>query len=234
MLKYGFGRSDLANVFPQFAEINEVRTGIGVEVRKNMDAILEHPPLAEGNRNADGTITQNFDTISRESNDVPETRFVTNDNPILKDAEVHIMSQVRIVSLVTDVPLSELTGGNREERVETQRIRLYPAERKVKRKRARIRAGLKKMYRVGLKLTTDFKTGDDFDFICTFSAVLPRDELQTSLSEQAKRDAGLTSRRSSMRRLEGYSDRELDEELELIRNEDNSEGVAPNQITPQF
>ena len=144
------------------------------------------------------------------------------------------MSQVQTVSVLSEVPFFALTGTAQPERVESLQIRLHGAERRTKAKRARIKAGLKKMYRVGLKLTGALPLGENFDFVCEFSEVLPRDMLQTALAEQAKRDAGLTSRQSSIRRLEGYSQERLDEELQLIATEDRESGVVNPDAPPVF
>ena len=231
--KDGFGRSDYANIFPQVAEINQTRTEVAVQLIKNGDPILVTPPLDGSAKNEDGSLkdVKYLETAEGESG---QAHFVANDNPLLENAETHIMSQVQIISVLSEVPFFALTGTAQPERVESLQIRLHGAERRTKAKRARIRAGLKKMYRVGLKLTGALPLGDDFDFVCEFSEVLPRDMLQTALAEQAKRDAGLTSRQSSIRRLEGYSQERLEEELQTIATEDRESGVANPDAPPVF
>ena len=55
--------------------------------------------------------------------------------------------------------------------------------------------------------------------------VLPVDEFLTAQTESAKVTSGLTSRKSAMIRLEGYTPEEADEELKQIQAEDKLAGI---------
>ena len=216
----GFGRSDYAPILPQLGEINESRTQVKVDLLKNTNAILERA-RAETSVGDDG-VQEQLDTIVLGDNQTPRAKYVTNDNPLLRNNEEHIKSQIEMLSVVTGVPLYELTGGNMPERVESLRIKLFSAIRKTNRKRAKIQSALKKMYRVGLAMKG--QSVESFDFAVKFSDVLPVDELVTAQTEQTKLDSGMTSRVSAIRRVQGVSQEEAEAELEIIRTEERQDG----------
>ena len=67
------------------------------------------------------------------------------------------------------------------------------------------------------------------DIMFEFSDVLPQDEKIETEIEAEKVRSGLSSKRSSMKRLENYDEEELDAEEEQIKKEMTESGaVDPN------
>lgn len=222
--RWGFGKSDYADIMPQLAEINERRTHIATQLLKNLDAKIELPERADM-KQPDGTLKY-FEYIMRADKTEPETRYITNDNPLLEATEKHITSQLQMISYITDVPMWSLLETSQPERVESMKIKLFSALRKTDRKRMKMKRGVEKIIEIGFKMLNKEMAGD---VVLVFSDVLPNDILVDVQVEEQKVNAGLSSRRSAMRRLENYTEEELDAEMLAIRNEDVQSGaVNPN------
>lgn len=228
--RWGFGKSDYQDIIPQLGEINERRTHVATQLLKNLDAKLELPNI-ETLKNGDGSLAH-FEYIMRPDNETPQTRYITNDNPLIEATEKHINSQLQMISYITDVPMWALLDSAAPERVESMRIKLFGAVRKTNRKRTKLRRGLEKLYRVGFKML-GIEMGDA-SILIEFSDVLPNDPFIDAQTEQIKVDAGISSKRSAIRRLEDYDDEELDAELELISKEAIESGAVNPNLPPQF
>lgn len=226
--RWGFGKSDYADIIPQLAEVNERRTHIATQLLKNLDAKLELP-LSEDLKNGDGSLAH-FEYIMRPDNETPQTRYITNENPLIEATEIHITSQLKMISLVTDVPMWALNDSSAPEKVESMKIKLFGAIRKTNRKRAKIRKGIEEIYKIGFKMLG--KEIGDGKLLIEFSNVLPNDEFVDAQTEQVKVEAGITSKRSAMRRLENYTDEELDAEEKLIAKEAIASGVVDPNASP--
>ena len=229
--RWGFGKSDYNDVMPQIGEINERRTHIATQLLKNLDAKIE---LADNEdlKNPDGSL-KNFEFVMRPDNETPETRYITNDNPLIEASEIHISSQLKMISYVSDVPMWALNDSSAPEKVESMKIKLFGAIRKTTRKRAKMKKGIKKLYAIGFKML-DVEMGKDSDIVIEFSDVLPNDDFIDAQTEQVKVEAGITSKRSSMRRLEDYSEEELDAEIEQIKKEEVESGALNPNDAPVF
>ncbi len=223
----GFGKSDYVDIVPQLAEINERRTQMSTQFLKNLDARLVLPKYLQGE---DGN-PKEFDTIFIDNKEQDTARFVVPDGALLTEAEEHIMSQIRIISTVTGVPLWALTKGNAPERVESLRIQLFSAIRKTHRKRAKLRRGMQDLIRIGFKLAGTPLTADP---IIKFGDVLPVDESVQATTESTKVTSGLSSRVSAIMRLENISEDDAQDELDKIREEDKVAGVVNPADAPQI
>lgn len=228
--KWGFGKSDYADIIPQIGEINERRTHVATQLLKNLDAKLELPSnedLVQG----DGSLAH-FEYIMRPDNETPQTRYIVNENPLIEATEKHISSQIQMISYITDVPMWALLESAAPERVESMRIKLFGAIRKTNRKRMKIKKGIQDIYKIGFKML-DKDIGDG-ELLIEFSDVLPNDPFIDAQTEQIKVEAGITSRRSSMRRIEDYTEDELDEEMEIIKREEVEFGAVNPNNAPLF
>lgn len=217
--KHGYGKSDYADIIPQLAEINERRTQMATQFLKNLDAKMVLP---KGLQDDDGNVRQ-FDTIFVDGKEQDIARFVTQDSTLFAEAEEHIMSQIRIISTVTGVPLWALTKSTAPERVESLRIQLFSAIRKTHRKRAKLRRALQDLIRVGFKLAGTELTQDP---IITFGDVLPSDDLIVAETEGTLVRSGLSSRRSSIMRLNSMSEADAQRELDQIEAENRLAGAG--------
>lgn len=216
--KDGFGKSDYVDIMPQLSEINERSTHVTTQLMKTLDAKMQVPSSMF---DEDGKLKP-FETIAVNSKEDPEAKYITNSNPLLDNAEVHIERQLRTVSLLTAVPMWELLKSAMPERVESMRIQLFAAVRRTDRKRARVKRALNDMFRIGFKLKG---ITYDKDMVFKFSDVLPTDELNETQIETSKVTAGLSSKQRAIMRLENMTEEEADAELTRIREEDTMSGM---------
>jgi hypothetical protein len=224
MTKWGFGKSDYCDIMPQLAEVNERRTHVATALLKNLDAKLELPERDD--LKGDNGQLKYFEYIMRADKNEPETRYITNDNPLLEASEIHIKSQLSMISYITDVPMWALLDGSAPERVESMKIKLFSAIRKTNRKRAKMTKGIEKIVEIGFKMLGKEMAGTVY---LQYSDVLPNDEFVDAQTEEIKVRAGVSSKRSAMKRLENYSEEELDDEEKQIKKEGISSGaVDPN------
>lgn len=224
--KDGYGKSDYADIIPQLAEINERRTQLSTQFLKNLDAKMVLPKSLE---NEDGN-PKKFDTIFAEgTEDAAIPRYVSPDNTLFSEAEAHIMSQIRIISTVTGVPLWALTGSSTPERVESLRIQLFAAIRKTHRKRAKLRRAVQDIIRIGFKLQGNELTEDP---IIKFGNVLPEDGLIAAETESTLVRSGLSSHRSSIMRINNVTEEDAQKELDVIESENKIAGFAPIDTAP--
>jgi len=226
--KWGYGKSDYADIIPQLAEINERSTHISTQLLKNLDAKLQLPSSMA---NEDGDIDAGKDAYFVESKEEPEAKYIINANPLLEDARQQILQETKVISFVSGVPMFELLKSTMPERVESLRIQMYSAVRKAMKKRAKIKRALNDMFRMGFKMIgTDFNQ----DIKIVFSDVLPVDELVQAQTEAEKVTAGLTSKRSAIMRINGVSETQAEEEMAQIADESKIAGVmdSPAPVVP--
>ncbi|HET8575227.1 MAG TPA: hypothetical protein VFM02_03610 [Candidatus Paceibacterota bacterium] len=227
--RFGFGKSDYADIMPQLAEVNERSTHVATQLLKNLDAKLEMQDIPSL-RSDDGSL-KTFDYIMLPDSTSVKTRYVTNENPLLEETFKHIDRQFQFISWVSSVPMFELLKTTRPERVESLRIHLFSAIRKTNTKRSRVVKGIRQIIQIGFEMLNKTLTGT---IDVQFSTVIPHDPLIEVQVEQIKVASGLSSRESAMRRLENYSQEEAEAELERIKNEDREVGFTTNSAPPQI
>lgn len=221
--KYGFGKSDYADIMPQLAEINERLSQNATQFLKNINAKMLLPDLGEKIVDEDGKIKTGIDAylVPLENHNV-EARYIVNDNPLISDAREHIIFQLKMISWLSGVPMFELLKTGMPEQVESMRIQLFNAIRKTDTKRAKLMKGIKDILWVGSKLLNkEFEE----NVIIKFGDVLPIDERVETEIEETKTRAGLSSRRSAIKRLEGYDDEKVDNEMVEISKEEKVAGI---------
>jgi hypothetical protein len=218
----GFGKSDYADILPQLAEVNERTTHVAIQLLKNLDAKLTGP---KGMLDEKTGKPVQWEVMERENNEQPKPEYVLNDNPLIAETYKHVEKQLQYISWFTGVPMFELlsTSAN-PERVEALRMRLYSAIRKTDTKRSKLKKGLKDILRKGLKL---MGITEPADIDIRFGDVLPKDTLTDTQAEQIKVQSGLSSKRSSIKRLENYDDEQVDAELATIEQENRVAGIDP-------
>ncbi len=222
--KYGFGKSDYANVMPQLAEINERTTHVSTVLLKNLDAKMSVP---ESSIDEEGEM-KHKDTYVLDK-DEKEPKFITNQNPLLNETREHVISEMKFISWITAVPMFEILKSSMPDRVESLRIQLFQAVRKTDTKRSKLKKGLADMLKIGFKMSSITFDGN---ISIIFSDVLPVDNLQIVQVEETKIRSGTTSKRSSMKRTENYSDDEVDEEIEQIKTEEAIAGIGAGGEAP--
>lgn len=225
--KEGLGKSDYIDIMPQLAEINERATHISTQLLKNMDAKLVlpkvQPEIGEDGKpvDDDGNV-KNFDYIMLDGKEHIQGYYITNENPLIDASERHILMQIKMISLVSKVPMGELLKSSMPDRVEAMRIELFGATRKTNTKRAKIKKGLKEVLRIAAKLNGTELTEKP---VVEMSDVLPTDTLQIVEAESVKITSGISSKKASMMRVESYTEDEAEAELEQIKKEDLINGV---------
>lgn len=223
--RWGFGKSDYADIMPQLAEVNERRTHISVQLLKNLDAKLQLPKL-DALKDEQGNLKP-FDYFMPENKDDAEAKYITNDNALIDPSEKHIESQLKVISWITSVPMFELLKSAMPERVESLRIQLFGAVRKTDKKRAQIIKGLRNLLYTGFLMINGAEMKGRVKI--AFSDVLPTDDLQQTQIESEEVNAGLSSKKSAIKRLHNLTDEEADQEIKQIQAEQIQSGaINPN------
>lgn len=227
--KWGFGASDYAQIIPQLTEINERASHEAVQLLKNLDAKLQLPSgsdLVDEN----GKVKA-FEAIQVADKDTPDMKYVTNDNPLLTDLREHLIMEAKFIALVTGVPLFELLKSAMPDRVESLRIQLFRALRKTAKKRSKIKQAIKQLMSIAFQLkNTELKS----DINVRFGDVLPTDKFEEAQTEEIKIRSGMSSRFSAIKRVEGYDDNRVENELKLIQEENVRTGAVNPQNAPQI
>lgn len=232
--KWGFGKSDYHNILPQLAEVNERTTHVSTVFLKNIDAKMVVPAssLSEDEKTGEVKLQQQ-DVYIAESKEDLIPQYITNTNPLLADVREHIAGEMKMIEWVTGVPMWAITkGSGQAEKVESLRIQLFTAVRKSSKKRAKIKRALLDMFRIGAKMTSQSEELQNNDIIIDFGEVLPIDEMAQVETESVKITSGITSKKSSMMRVENYTEDEAEEELEQIKNEDAIAGIGDEASAP--
>jgi len=225
--KEGYGKSDYADIVPQLAEINERSTQVATQFLKNMDAKLAIPASSlEEDEEEGSTKVKHSEAFILESKEDPMPQYIINTNPLLNDAREHILSMMKFIEFMTGIPMWALTRTAAPQSVESLRIQLFPAMRKTSKKRAKLRRGVLDMLRIGAKMTSSSEELQKNDCIIKFSDALPVDEQVQVNVEAQKITSGISSRHSSLKRIENIDDEAADEELARIKNEDAIAGLG--------
>ena len=231
--RWGFGKSDYADILPQLAEVNERTTHASTQFLKNLDAKMTVPASAYATDEKTGEVKlKHTEVFVMESKEDPMPSYIINSNPMITEVREHVMTELKFVEWITGVPMWALTKGVSPERVESLRIQLFTAIRKTGKKRAKVKRAVLDMFRIGAKMT---KQSDDLklnDIVIDFADALPVDELTQVQSEAEKIRSGISSRRSAMKRVENYDDDQVDTELEQIQSEDKIAGIGNANNAP--
>ncbi len=232
--KWGFGKSDYYDIVVQLAEINERTTQASTVFLKNIDAKLVVPAssLDEDEETGETKLKQQEVYVTETKEDmIPQ--YVTNTNPLLADSREHVNGEMRMIEWITGVPMWALTkSGNQVEKVESLRIQLFSAVRKTEKKRARIKRALLDLFRIGAEMTGQSEDLQKNDIKIVFSSVVPVDEMALVETETLKITSGISSRKSSIMRVENVDEEGADEELERIADETKIAGIGDEQNAP--
>lgn len=225
--KWGFGKSDYADILPQLSEINERATHISTVLLKNLDSKLVIPAssLDENGK------PRQAETYVMASKDDVKPEYITNNNPFIEETQIHIDKQAKWISWITGVPMWEILKSSAPERVESLRIQLFAAIRKTDTKRAKIKRALNDLLRIGAKMMGLQVTED---FIIDFTDALPTDDYITAQTEELKTRSGLSSKRSAMKRLDNLTDDQIDKEFAEIESESKITGLGEPANAPTF
>ena len=225
--KNAYGKSDYFDIMPQLAEVNERTTHISTQLIKNLDAKMVLPASMF---NEDGKMKP-WEAYAMETKDEPKPEYILHSNPLLQEAREHIMMQLKMISWISSVPMFALLKEGMPERVEALRIQLFEAIRRTDTKRAKVKRGLQTALFIASKLN-----GKELqeDAKIDMSDVLPVDELQQAETEQIKIAAGISSRKSAMKRIHNLTEEEAEEELKQIREEDKVAGVVDPDNPPRI
>lgn len=231
--RWGFGKSDYHDILPQLAEVNERTTHASTQFLKNLDAKMVVPSSAyEMNEETGETELKHKEVFIADGKEDVTPTYIINSNPLITEVREHVMGELKFIEWTTSVPMWALTKGSAPERVESLRIQLYPALRKTKKKQAKIKRALLDMFRIGAKMTSQSEDLQNKDIVIDFGDPLPVDEQVQVQTESEKIRSGLSSRSSSMKRIENYNDEQVKQEMETIKAEDQIAGIGNANNAP--
>jgi len=221
--KEGFGKSDYADIMPQLSELNEKATHVSTVILKNLNAKMALNPSSIEAETGKQKSEEAF--IVEEGEITP--KYIVNENPLLDATENHIMRTLKTISWVTAVPMDVILKGNMPEKVEAMKMNLYNAERRTNTKRGKITEGIKDALKIACKMLGTPLKGE---IKVKYGDVLPTSQIEIVQAESEKVTAGLSSKRSAIKRMEGYSEAEVEAELAMIEEENKVAGVGDSDI----
>jgi hypothetical protein len=216
-----FGQSDYKKVMDLFNQLNLRVTQISEQLWKHLNAKLAVP---EGTVDENGEVKAlEFDMIEVPENSV-YPKYITNDNPQIENGFKKIDFIIKMISAITKIPLETFGIDTHAgaEKVEAMRIRQYPIIRKVDRKRMYFEDVYETMIKEAMLIEGNDMTGVNVSIV--WSDALPEDRWQKTVILTKELAAKIISKKTALKRDYGFDDKEADEELARIR-EDEEESI---------
>lgn len=226
-VKKRMGKSLYKAIFPLLEEVNDRLTQMALQFWKNFDPLLE-VPASTVTQDKNGDVKRKHMDIIIKDEGQPDSRYVTNDNPLVDPMFKYIKWFVLECAKLTKTPASFLTEdekGAGVESAESLKTRFMLFLKRIQTYQDAYDDAIKRIIRLSLEL--DDKTiieEDDIEII--FDPGIPKEmKVETEWIGMAFRD-GLISRRRAIMLLHDLEGEKLDEELgQIEQDEKNSTGL---------
>ena len=216
-----YGRSVLERVKPLLEELNNRLTQVSLQFLKHLNAKLQIPD-GSIERNKDGSVkSTKLEVILAKAGD-PDSKYITNDNPLIEQAFVHIEKILRKICKITATPDNFLTEDEKGgvEKAEALKVRLMQFLKREKSLQTTYRQAIKKILILALK--AEKQKVDKIDVKVTFDPGLPKDwEVDVRVWSEAL-SQGLASSDTAVGRFQGIEGDALKEELARIKKEEEA------------
>ena len=226
-----YGQSVLKKVRPLLNEINDRLTQLSVQFLKHLNAKLQIPDGSVARDTKTGAIRRvDMEVLIARAGE-PEAKYITNENPLIEQAFVHLDKLIRAVAKLTQTPDSFLTEDEKGgvEKAEALKTRLMAFLKRIRLYQTRYEAAIKKLVKLALMIE-GVKGADKAQLVITFDTGLPKD---WEYDEKVWGDAvarGIASKETAVSRFQGISGDELKEELARI---EEAEEKALTQLMEQ-
>ena len=216
-VKERYGQSVLKKVLPLLHEINDRLTQLSVQFLKHLNAKLQVPASSVVRDPKTGRIQRvDMEVILAQAGD-PDTKYITNDNPLIEQSFIHLEKLIRKVAKLTQTPDSFLTEDEKGgvEKAESLRTRLMNFFKRIRLYQHRYDEGIKKILRLALKIE-GVTNADTLPLKITFDPGLPK-EWQADVTIWGDAYAQkLASHETAVARFQGIEKEQLAAELERI------------------
>lgn len=215
-VKKRFGRSLLLPIFPLLEEVNDRLTQMSLQFWKNFDPLLE-VPSSSVTQDKDGNVKRkSLDVIIKEEGQ-PDSRYVTNDNPLLDPMMKYVDKFVENCMNLTFTPRSFAMPDDKGgvESAESLKTRFMLFLKRINDYSEVYDEAIRRSLRLALFLL-DKTALNEKDLEITFDPGLPKDmKVETEWIAEAYR-AGLISRRRAVMMLQNLEGEQLESELKEI------------------
>lgn len=215
------GISIYKRIMPLLEEMNDRLTQVSIQFLKHLNAKLQIPEGAVARDPKTGKV-QNADMevlLAKEGE--PDAKYITNENPLIEQAFVHMDKVIRMIAKLTKTPDSFLAEDEKGgvEKAEALKTRLMSFLKRIRNYQRKYDDAVKKIVRMALKIE-GVEKADEIPLKIRFDLGLPKDwEYDVAVWGDAL-DRGLAARETAVARFQGISGDELDEELGKIDTEE--------------
>lgn len=210
--KYGTG--DVARIRSMVSSIEVGLVNLQDQLLKHLQAKM-HVPKSAAVRDKNGFVQlDKMEVIMMESGD-PLPGYMMNTNPLI-DKEFDLLETlIRSISARLAMPIEffGLDGQGGAESAETRKMRLARFEKRIKKARARLEKGMRRLYQVGVDWGV-LDGSEEFEIV--WPSIFPVDKAkeldELSLAVESK----LMSQEKAIMRYQGVEEDELEDELAKI------------------
>lgn len=221
-VKERYGQSVLKKALPILHEINDRLSQLSIQFLKHLNAKLQIP---------DGTVTRdekgnvqavNMEVLIARAGE-PEAKYITNDNPLIEQAFVHLEKLIRKFAKLTMTPDLFLTEDDKGgvEKAESLKTRMLPLLKKIRNYQASYDDALKQLIRLALAVE-GVKDVAAIPLKITYDLGLPKDWQADATTWGDALTMHLASKETAVARFQGIDGKELDAELKRIQDDEDA------------
>lgn len=230
-VKDRFGKSLLKPILPLIEEVNDRLTQISLQFLKTLDPTLQVPESAV-KVDEKGRVKRRSLDVLLMAPDMPDAKYITNDNPLIEEAFNHIKMMIEKCADLTMTPRSFLMPDDKGgvESAEALRTRFMGFLKRIKRYQKVYAPAIPRMLKTAMKLKGVEDIPEDIKITVEFDEGLPRDKIVDVEFYGSAVGANLMSRRTAVGALQELEGDALEEEMkEIEEDEKNAPGLNLGQ-----
>ena len=222
-----YGVSIFKKIMPLLSEINDRLTQVSIQFLKHLNAKLQIP---DGSARIDpktGNIIKTDMEVLLAKAGEPDAKYITNENPLIEQAFIHLEKLIRACAKLTKTPDSFLVEDEKGgvEKAEALKTRMMVFLKRVRNYQRKYDDAIKRIVRLALKIEGVEKS-DTVPLKIVFDVGLPKDWEHDETVWGNALDRGLASRETAVGRFQGIEGDELEEELSRIDTEEEERTKA--------
>jgi hypothetical protein len=233
-VKERFAQSEFKKILPLLHRIEDGLTQLSVQFLKHLNPKLQIPANAV-TRDANGKVnTADLEVFLAQAGD-PDTKYITNDNPLIEQMFTHLDKLVRKVAKRAQVPDSWLIEDEKGgvESVESLRTRLLMFLKKIKFYQTAYEGEIIRMIRVGLEIEGESEA-KNVSLQVIYDPGLPKEwKDDVSVWGDALTN-GLASKETAVARFQGIEGEDLEAELSRITEDEKQMAMTSMNSDPNL
>lgn len=210
------GKSILKPIMPLLEEINDRLTQVSLQFLKHLDPLLQIPKSAV-KVDKSGRVNRAALEVLLTDIDMPDAKYVTNDNPLIEEAFKHIDKMIEKAADLTKTPRSFLMPDDKGgvETAESLKTRMMGFLNRIKRYRKAYTAMIIRTIKTSALLEGQIFP-DNLEIVVEFGDPIPRDKTIEAGYYTTAHDGGLMSLETAVAGLQGLEGDALKEEVKRI------------------